>query len=114
MESNDRIWMGYERKRGKLLDLNSLLRGGSENKFSHIIGNTEVLQKIKYVITLDTDTQLPRDSARQFVGAMSHPLNKPKYDTYKTSGNRWIQYSSTQGCREFNRNKPVQVCKAVW
>ncbi len=79
----DRIWMGYERKRGKLSDLNSLLRGGPENMFSLIIGNTEVLKKIRYVITLDTDTQLPRDSARQFIGAMSHPLNKPKYDTKK-------------------------------
>ena len=80
----DRIWMGYERKRGKLADLNSLLRGGSENAFSVIIGNTELLSKIKYVITLDTDTQLARDSARQFIGAMSHPLNKPKYDIVKS------------------------------
>ena len=79
----DRTWMGYERKRGKLSDLNSLLRGGPENMFSLIIGNTEVLQKIRYVITLDTDTQLPRDSARQFAGAMAHPLNIPKYDTKK-------------------------------
>jgi cyclic beta-1,2-glucan synthetase len=79
----DRIWMGYERKRGKLSDLNSLLRGGPENKFSLIIGNTDVLTRIKYVITLDTDTQLPRDSARQFIGAMSHPLNKPTYDVIK-------------------------------
>jgi len=81
--SKDRIWMGYERKRGKLSDLNSLLRGGPENVFSLIVGNIEVLEKIKYVITLDTDTQLPRDSARQFIGAMSHPLNKPKYDAKK-------------------------------
>jgi cellobiose phosphorylase len=79
----DRIWMGYERKRGKLADLNSLLRGGSENNFSVILGKTELLHEIKYVITLDTDTQLPRDSARQFAGAMSHPLNTPKYDQKK-------------------------------
>ncbi len=79
----DRIWMGYERKRGKLSDLNSLLRGGPENKFLLIIGNAEVFKKIKYVITLDTDTQLPRDSARQFIGTMAHPLNKPKYDKAK-------------------------------
>jgi cellobiose phosphorylase len=79
----DQIWMGYERKRGKLSNLNSVLRGGPVNMFSQIIGNTEVLKKIKYVITLDTDTQLPRDSALQFIGAMSHPLNKPKYDTKK-------------------------------
>jgi cyclic beta-1,2-glucan synthetase len=79
----DKIWMGYERKRGKLSDLNTLLRGGSEEKFSHIVGDTEVLKKIRYVITLDTDTQLPRDSAMHFIGAMSHPLNKPKYDKKK-------------------------------
>jgi cellobiose phosphorylase len=81
--SKDRIWMGYERKRGKLSDLNSLLRGSSEKKFSLIIGNTRILEKIRYVITLDSDTQLPRDSARQFIGAMSHPLNRPKYDETK-------------------------------
>jgi len=79
----DRVWMGYERKRGKLSDLNSLLRGGPENMFSLIIGKTEVFKNIRYVITLDTDTQLPRDSARQIVGAMSHPLNRPEYDNKK-------------------------------
>ncbi|MCK7517247.1 MAG: glycosyltransferase family 2 protein [Ignavibacteriales bacterium] len=72
--------MGYERKRGKLEELNSLLRGGSKNRFSLIIGNTEVLPSVKYVITLDADTQLPRDSARQLVGTMAHPLNQAHYD----------------------------------
>jgi hypothetical protein len=55
---SERIWMGYERKRGKLSDLNSLLRGGSRDCFSFIAGATEVLSGVKYVITLDTDTQL--------------------------------------------------------
>ncbi len=76
----EQIWMGYERKRGKLADLNALLRGGPKDNFSLIVGATETLPDIKYVITLDTDTQLPRDSARQFVGAMAHPLNRPSYD----------------------------------
>ncbi len=76
----ERAWMGYERKRGKLAELNSLLRGGSADRFSLIVGRTGVLSNVKYVITLDTDTQLPRDSARQFVGAMAHPLNRPRYD----------------------------------
>jgi cyclic beta-1,2-glucan synthetase len=76
----ERVWMGYERKRGKLAELNSLLRGGSEDHFSLVVGNTAVLSTVKYVITLDTDTQLPRDSARQFVGAMAHPLNRARYD----------------------------------
>nr|WP_220637189.1 glucoamylase family protein [Georgfuchsia toluolica] len=75
--AQDRLWMGYERKRGKLADLNALLRGGGEDKFALVAGTTEVLPAVKYVITLDTDTQLPRDSARQFVGTMAHPLNQP-------------------------------------
>ena len=77
--SRERRWMGYERKRGKLAELNSLLRGGSRERFSAVVGETAVLSNVKYVITLDTDTQLPRDSARQFVGAMEHPLNRARY-----------------------------------
>jgi len=79
----DRVWMGYERKRGKLAALNSLLRGGRGEDFSLVVGDVEVLSTVKYVITLDTDTQLPRDSAWQLVGAMAHPLNRPQYDENK-------------------------------
>src|ERR1700693_5389356 len=75
--AQERIWMGFERKRGKLVDLNAFLRG-TGNAFSLVVGNTTVLSGVKYVISLDTDTQLPRDSARQFVGAMAHPLNRPR------------------------------------
>lgn len=78
--AQERLWMGYERKRGKLADLNGLLRGGSLERFSTIVGQTDILSTVKYVITLDTDTQLPRDSARQFVATMAHPLNRPLYD----------------------------------
>ncbi len=76
----ERIWMGYERKRGKLADLNALLRGGGQDRFSLVVGETAVLSNVKYVITLDTDTQLPRDSAWQFVGTLAHPLNRARYD----------------------------------
>ena len=72
--------MGYERKRGKLADLNALLRGGGVGQLSLIVGDIDVLQDVRYVITLDTDTQLPRDAARQLVGTMAHPLNRPVYD----------------------------------
>ena len=75
----ERTWMGYERKRGKLGDLNALLRGGPRDAFSRIVGDTSKLVDVKYVITLDTDTQLPRDAARQLVGAMAHPLNRACY-----------------------------------
>ncbi|MFI5107270.1 MAG: GH36-type glycosyl hydrolase domain-containing protein [Terriglobales bacterium] len=78
--ARERTWMGYERKRGKLGDLNALLRGDPGNRFSLVVGDTQVLPSVKYVITLDTDTQLPRDSAWQFVGAMAHPLNRARYD----------------------------------
>ncbi len=77
------VWMGYERKRGKLVELNAFLRDGSRDRFSLIVGNTAMLLNVTYVITLDTDTQLPRDSARQLVGAMAHPLNRAHYDESK-------------------------------
>jgi len=73
------LWMGYERKRGKLADLNALLRGDPAG-FSRIAGDISRLAGVHYVITLDTDTQLPRDAARQFVGAIAHPLNRPHVD----------------------------------
>jgi cellobiose phosphorylase len=79
----ERIWMGYERKRGKLAELNSFLRGGSRDRFSLVVGDTSILADVKYVISLDTDTQLPRDLARQLVGAMAHPLNRARYDEDK-------------------------------
>ena len=76
----ERLWMGEERKRGKLADLNALLRGKGDSRFSLIAGDPSVLREVKYVITLDTDTGLARDTARQFVGTMAHPLNRPVYD----------------------------------
>ena len=77
------LWMGYERKRGKLIQFNALLRGGCTDCFSEIVGETAILPSIKYVITLDTDTQLPRDAARQLVGTMAHPLNRPEFDAVR-------------------------------
>jgi len=77
------VWMGYERKRGKLEQFNALLRGGEKTAFSDIVGDTSIFASIKYVITLDTDTQLPRDTARTLIGNMAHPLNRPVYDAKK-------------------------------
>ncbi len=72
-------WMGWERKRGKLLDLNRVLRGGFD-AFPVKVGNSSVYAKISYIITLDSDTQLPRDSARELIGAIAHPLNRAVVD----------------------------------
>lgn len=79
----EKIWMGYERKRGKLAELNAFLRDGTRDCFSKIMGATELLSNVKYVITLDTDTQLPRDAAAKFIGTMAHPLNRPRFDERK-------------------------------
>ena len=75
-------WMGWERKRGKLLDLNQFLRGGFD-AFPVKVGDVAVLPDVKYVITLDSDTQLPRDSAARLVGAIAHPLNRAVIDPSK-------------------------------
>lgn len=73
------VWMGCERKRGKLSDLNAMLRGESE-RFSDVVGQTAILQSVRYVITLDSDTQLPRDTAHRMIGTLAHPLNRPAFD----------------------------------
>ncbi|MGD8309033.1 MAG: cyclic beta 1-2 glucan synthetase, partial [Chromatiales bacterium] len=78
--ARDRVWMGYERKRGKLADLNALLREGRTDAISVVAGETAALSGVRYVITLDTDTELPRDAGRELVGTMAHPLNRPAYD----------------------------------
>ena len=79
----ERVWMGYERKRGKLEQFNARLRGGAPTAFSDVVGDGSILESIRYVITLDTDTQLPRDVARALIGNMAHPLNRPVYDVGK-------------------------------
>src|SRR5438094_2451733 len=78
--ASENLWMGYERKRGKLMQFNAFLRGRCAECFAAVVGDQSILREIKYVITLDTDTQLPRESARQLIGTMAHPLNRPQFD----------------------------------
>ncbi len=73
------VWMGWERKRGKLLDLNKLLKGQFD-PFPVKAGNLDALMHAEYVITLDSDTQLPRGTAQVMIGAMAHPLNRAVID----------------------------------
>ena len=77
--SRQGVWMGWERKRGKLLDLNKLLVGGHD-AFPIKAGPIEALDRIRYILTLDSDTQLPRGTAAQLVGAIAHPLNQAIID----------------------------------
>ena len=74
-------WIGWERKRGKLHELNQLLRGATDTTF---VSTTQqpcvVPADVRYVITLDADTKLPRDTVRRLIGKMAHPLNRPRFD----------------------------------
>jgi cyclic beta-1,2-glucan synthetase len=60
----ERVWMGWERKRGKIEEFNRLLRGATDTSFEVIVGDTTVLSTVRYCLTLDADTRLPRDAAR--------------------------------------------------
>jgi len=74
-------WIGWERKRGKLHELNRLLRGATDTTFVPIRGQPPAVPDgVRYVITLDADTRLPKGAAYRLVGAMAHPLNRPRFD----------------------------------
>ena len=74
------VWMGWERKRGKIEELNRLLRGATDTSIAVQVGALELLPRVRYCITLDSDTRLPRDAARTLVGIAAHPLNRPRFD----------------------------------
>ena len=76
----ERRFMGWERKRGKLEELNRLLRGDGNTTFSVVLAPLALLSSIRYVITLDADTELPRDVGRKLVATLAHPLNRPLID----------------------------------
>jgi cyclic beta-1,2-glucan synthetase len=75
---SEACWMGWERKRGKLHELNLLLRGDHDTTFFDPAA--PLPENIQYVLTLDSDTRLPRDSARTLIGKLAHPLNAPVFD----------------------------------
>src|SRR5947208_700249 len=78
----ERAWMGWERKRGKLLDFNKLLRGKYDS-FPVKVGDLSILTQVRFVITLDADTELPRGTAHRMIGALAHPLNQAVIDPEK-------------------------------
>lgn len=79
----EKKWMGFERKRGKISSLNALLRNRSNHEFSVIVGDVNILSNVKYVISLDSDTRLPRETAWKLIGTMAHPLNTAIYSEKK-------------------------------
>ncbi|HEX6644996.1 MAG TPA: glucoamylase family protein, partial [Gemmatimonadales bacterium] len=74
------VWMGWERKRGKLAEFNRFVLGGAGEAFSAIEGDVTPLRTVRYVITLDSDTVLPPETAANLVGALAHPLNRAQFD----------------------------------
>ena len=77
----EKLWMGWERKRGKLQELNRLLRGAEDTDYRTPDGGTPAIPPdVRYVLTLDSDTRMPRDTVRWLIGKMAHPLNRPVID----------------------------------
>ncbi len=76
------VWIGWERKRGKLLDFNRLIIGEYDS-FPYKVGDLSILPKVRYVLTLDSDTQLPRGAAQRLIGTMAHPLCQAIIDSKK-------------------------------
>ena len=74
------VWMGWERKRGKLAEFNRLVLGQDDGAFLVIVGDLGPIKQVRYVITLDSDTVLPPDAAPLLVGTLAHPLNRAVYD----------------------------------
>ena len=75
---SENCWMGHERKRGKLDEFNRLLRGATDTSYSVLSCAASEIPKVRYVLTLDIDTVLPRDAARQMIASLAHPLNTPR------------------------------------
>ena len=77
------VWMGWERKRGKLAQFNQYVLGRGDDAFSIIEGDAAAIRRVRYVITLDADTVLPPGNAALLVGTLAHPLNRAEYDAQR-------------------------------
>ncbi|HEV3238226.1 MAG TPA: glucoamylase family protein, partial [Gemmataceae bacterium] len=73
-------WMGWERKRGKLIEFNRFLRGATDTSYKWAPNDAQRLVGTRFVLTLDADTQLPREAVQRLVATLAHPLNQPRLD----------------------------------
>lgn len=78
--SSEGCWIGWERKRGKLECLNRYLIDPAYDEVQLPVGSRHILKGIRYVITLDADTLLPKDCAKKLIATLAHPLNAPRFD----------------------------------
>ncbi|MGA2975557.1 MAG: glucoamylase family protein [Spirochaetia bacterium] len=79
---SEQKYIGWERKRGKLEELNRLIDGTRPENAGRLVyvGNPEALAHVRFIITLDSDTQLPSGTARKMIETLAHPLNQPRFD----------------------------------
>lgn len=76
---SENVWMGWERKRGKLSEFNRLATGATDTSYATTSVPPSEIPKTRFVITLDADTQMPRESALRMIGTLAHPLNRPRF-----------------------------------
>ncbi len=107
-------WMGWERKRGKLAEFNRLLRGATDTSFVVQHGDLSVLPSIRYVITLDSDTQLPMEAARRLVGTLSHPLNRPRFDARPAARDRGLRRAAAAHQRQRGQRATAALFSQVF
>lgn len=105
----ENAWMGWERKRGKLADFNRFLLEGYDHSFETKIGDMDFLKNVVFVITVDADTVLPRDSAQDLIATLAHPLNRPEFD--EKTGKVTSGYTILQPRTEV---KPTTVNRSIF
>ena len=105
----EHAWIGWERKRGKIEEFNRLLRGATDTSFSTQVGELDVLPSIRYCITLDSDTRLPRDAAKRLIGIIAHPLNRPRIDRTRRARHRRLRHPAAARQRDDGERGGIAV-----
>ena len=101
--------MGWERKRGKIEEFNRLLRGATDTSFTVQVGELDILPSVRYCITLDTDTRLPRDAAKTLIGIIAHPLNRPRFDARRRPRHRGLRHPAAARQRDDGQRRRLAV-----
>lgn len=107
----EKAWIGWERKRGKLDYLNRFLMGETLPENIVYAGDREKLKNVRYVITLDADTQLPKDQAKGLIEVISHPLNRPYLTDDKRNIARGFTIIQPRVVTDVQRARATWFCK---
>lgn len=102
---SEKAWIGWERKRGKLEKLNRFLMGEQLEENIVYAGKAEALKGLRYVITLDSDTQLPKNQAKRLIEVSAHPLNRPQFSADGRKVIRGFTLIQPRVCTDFPHTK---------